>query len=453
MALLFIPAMLLSATALGASAQPAPLNADPGFEQTSAEDLGPWEVRYAIKASDPDSRPRWNAVSRMDPDDPDRGRHLAVEQFGPACGSVYVGQRVALPEQVPLVTLSLDYQTFCPLADRSGSLTVGVMLPETWDAISRDPLEAGVPPKSDAWLIAHTVHDNGEDRTEWTSARVPPSTLMRQLAPHAGQEVVMVVAWATWHDGHDEWARFDNFRLGQPTPWVDSVAWPTRTYRDEPLRVRVTAGGYGEFEVELRYRREAMDEWESIEMTEDNEPTHFRATVPGEALGEPVLLQAAIRHEGHPEHVTAEHTVRVGERPPRPNLIFTPAELQRMCEKADEYEWAGAIRDRIIRVADAWLERDDDPPAEQGGWSHDYVCPEDGARLRFREDHPRKHLCRACGKEWEGEKLDATWRSHMHGRFGSGARHCALAYQLTGDERYGRRAAEILLWYARNYHT
>ena len=451
-ALLCMTAGLIVMTAVGATAQPPPLNADPGFEQVTEDELGPWELRYAIKASDPATRPRWVAVPGTDPDDPQRGPHLSVEEFGPACGTLYVGQRLTLPETLPDLSLSVDFQTFCPMDDRSGSVALGIMLPEAWDAISADPLEATVPPGSDQWIMTHEIHRNRENRTEWTFGETPVQDVARQLEPHAGQEVVMVIGWSTWHDGHAEWARFDNFRLGQPLPRVVPVAWPTRSYRGEPLAVRVTAAGYDDFEVELRHRAEDAGEWESVAMNAEG-AGFFHATVPAEAFDAAVVLQAAMRHRGYPEQVTALHTVRIAERPERPSLLYTAEELQRMREKAEEYDWAGSIRDGIIGSADAWLQRDDDPPAEQGGWSHDYVCPEDGARLQFRESHPHQHRCRSCDREWEGEKLDATWRSHMHGRFGSGAGNLALAYQLTGDERYARRAADIVLWYARNYHT
>lgn len=449
---LLMTAILTMATAVNTTAQPPPLNADPGFEQAADEQLSPWEVRYAIKASDPASRPRWNVVPRTDPDDPQRGIHLSVEEFGGACGSLYIGQRLTLPEELPDLGLSVDFQTFCPMDERSGSVALGIMPPDAWDAISADPLEAGVPPESQQWILIYEIHRNRENRTEWTHGEVPVQDVTGQLAPHAGREVVMVIAWSTWHDNRAEWARFDNFRLGQPLPRVAPIAWPTRSYRGEPMQLRVAASGYGQFEVQLRYRPEGAAEWERVEMAAE-EAGFFSATVPAEALDAPVVLQAAIRHEGHPEQVTSPHTVGLAERPPRPNLLYTTAELQLMRERAEQHEWARAIRDRILQTADAWLQRDDDPPSGQGGWSHDYVCPEDGARLQFRESHPHQHLCRSCGREWEGEKLDATWRSSMHGRFASGARDCALAYHFTGDERYGRRAAEILLWYARNYHT
>lgn len=449
---MLMAAMLFATAPVETTAQPPALNADPGFEQAIEDDLGPWEVRYAIKASDPTTRPHWNVVPRPDPDDPDRGRHLSVEQFDRACGTLYIGQRLTLPEELPDLGLSVDYQTFCPMDERSGSVALGIMPPEAWDAISADPREADVPPGAHEWVLLHEIHRNREVRTEWTQGEVPPGSVTRQIAPHAGSEVVMVIAWSTWHEGLEEWARFDNFRLGRPLPRVAPVAWPGRSYRGEPLPLRVTATGYAEFEVQLRYRPEGEDAWESVEMTAE-EAGFFQATVPADVLEAPLVLQAALRHEGYPEQVTDAHKVGIAERPPRPNLLHTPAELQRMREKVEEYEWARAIRDSIVGSADAWLQRDDDPPSEQGGWSHDYVCPEDGARLRFRESHPHQHLCRSCGREWEGERLDATWRSHMHGRFGSAARNLGLAHQLTGDERYGRRAAEILLWYARSYHT
>ncbi|MFW6151384.1 MAG: heparinase II/III domain-containing protein, partial [Verrucomicrobiota bacterium] len=132
--------------------------------------------------------------------------------------------------------------------------------------------------------------------------------------------------------------------------------------------------------------------------------------------------------------------------------MYTKAGLKAMRQKIKKYKWAKeawankkADADRAIR------KNDETPPERGGGWSHDYTCPADGARLKFREDKPHAHLCPVCGKEWTDKKRDATWRGYMHGRFADRANNCSMAYQITGDGKYAREAIRILTWYADHY--
>ena len=94
---------------LGAGEDPALLLDDPGFSAVTLESMGRWEVRYAIKDSDPASRPRWHVVPRLDDGDPAHAQHLSVEEYGPAAGRVLIGRRIQLPRSIEGLEFSLDF--------------------------------------------------------------------------------------------------------------------------------------------------------------------------------------------------------------------------------------------------------------------------------------------------------------------------------------------------------
>ncbi|MCC7491490.1 MAG: heparinase II/III family protein [Fimbriimonadaceae bacterium] len=136
---------------------------------------------------------------------------------------------------------------------------------------------------------------------------------------------------------------------------------------------------------------------------------------------------------------------------PHPNLFYDAGDIARMKARLDRFEWAREAFASVQQTADAWVNTTAEPPLQQGGWSHDYACPADGARLTFRLDSPHRHRCPACGQEWEGPTFDATWVSHRHGDFLDAARNLALTWQIGGERRYGLAAARIVDWYAQHY--
>ncbi len=417
-------------------------NTDAEFDGARAEDLGVWEVRYAHKSSEAKSRPRWRVVPRSDDE---RETHLSVEPTGQAGGTVYIGQRLTLPASpIPPAELAVTYKTYCPLAERSGGLDIAVFSPATWDELSPEvSAAAAIAPD----IFRTTVHPNGHDAIEWTEARAMGSQLQRALELHAGEEVVIALAWSTWHPAEEEWAKFDQFWIGDARPLLRPLAWPTWHFADEPLLLRVEA--WGAESIELRLQRGDGPE-QSIPMTAADELL-FEATVPPGTGDDGLKVEAVMTARDGQVLTTGPHQVRTTRRPTHPGVLFDLDDIERMRAKIRAHEWAKSTYLSIERNADKWLARTDEPLVQSGGWYHDYVCPDDGGRLSFREDSPTRHLCRSCGKEWTGPKLDAVWIASMHGGWASGARDMALVYQLTGDGEYGRGAARVLLFYARNY--
>lgn len=444
-----LAAMLLMGAAVSAPGDPASLLADPVFDAYREDNPGRWQVRYAIKTSEPDSRPRWRAVPRTDAADAGRGQTLYLEKTGAAAGAVYIGQSVRLPDPLPAsLEFSVEFQTYCEIEGRSGEVTLSVFSPEAWGQLAADPETAGQP--LEEALFSQTVHTNREDVTAWRTGRAVPTDLRAALARHAGQEVVVAVVWSTWHPSSVEWARFGSLWLGEPRPSIEAVAWPRFAYPDEPLVLSVLAVGTPPEAVTLQYRPVGQEgTWQSAPLAVAGEG-RLAGSVPAAALTGPLQVRAVLR-AGGTEMATPTVEVGMTRRPTHPNLFYNAAEIARMRAKAREFEWAGQIMARLRRGADAWLESPADPPAEPGGWSHDYTCPADGARLSYRDDQPHKHLCPNCKQEWEGPKLDASWRGTRHTNFSTIARDLALVYQLTGEERYARAAARILVWYADHY--
>jgi len=94
----------------GAQQEPPSLTRDSGFDEARDDALGPWELRYVRRMRVPTTRPNWKAWIRVDEKNPSRGRHLSLEQEGPASGIVYIGQIVRLPEAGAALEFSFDYR-------------------------------------------------------------------------------------------------------------------------------------------------------------------------------------------------------------------------------------------------------------------------------------------------------------------------------------------------------
>lgn len=183
---------------------------------------------------------------------------------------------------------------------------------------------------------------------------------------------------------------------------------------------------------------------------EPEAPTVYSATLPSNATETAAEVQATICAEQCDEKLTtARRTLRITERPEHPNLFFSKAELERMRAKLERFSWARAVFRRIKQNADNWLTREFKPQVISGYWWHHYNCKDCGARLSM--EGPHRHVCRHCEKVWDNDTLYHVYWSKVHGDHAKAARDLALTYQITGEEKYARRAIEFLLWYADHY--
>ncbi len=405
-----------------------------------------WELRYVLKMSTPQDRPRW--VAKPVPATADERAHLAVEETGPAAGGLLIGRRVRVPENLAASELAATFQTFCPMANRSGGVELGVMLPEVWDRLGRSAEAAVPPPGAGEWLAVQTIHPNREDVLEWKRSALR-GAFFTPLEERRGKDVVVAVLWSTWHPGSEEWFRLAELHFGEAQPWIAAAAWPRSARTGEPLALRIEAWAPPPCVLEFGWRPVGGADWQWQPLAAAG--NQFEARLAGEATRQPFEIKARLTGTDGTVLETSVHAVKLRQAPAKPGVFYSSEMLAAMRGRMAAEEWARRIAEGIRANAEAWRERRDEPPFGAGGWSHDYVCPEDGARLSWREDHPRDHLCRRCGKEWQGEKLDGNWRNNMHGRFVRAARDSALAAHLYGEPAYAETSRHILGWYARHY--
>lgn len=78
-------------------------------------------------------------------------------------------------------------------------------------------------------------------------------------------------------------------------------------------------------------------------------------------------------------------------------------------------------------------------------------CPDDGATLRFDPWSPERHECPRCGKAFSGDRHYRNWARAQHLWLAERTAELALVAALTGDERSGGRAVELLASYEELY--
>ena len=91
------------------------------------------------------------------------------------------------------------------------------------------------------------------------------------------------------------------------------------------------------------------------------------------------------------------------------------------------------------------------PVARNGGYYHDYFCPDHAAELIFDEHTPHMHACPIDNRVWSGVPFDDAWLWTANRRLAQRAFRLALLWRLDGDAAHLAKAREILVDYARIY--
>lgn len=143
-------------------------------------------------------------------------------------------------------------------------------------------------------------------------------------------------------------------------------------------------------------------------------------------------------------------TASAAERP-HPFLLVNREEIAAAKEKAARQPWARTALAHLITAANSALSEPAAAPEKVGQWPHWYSCPKHGARLQAVT--PTQHRCPVDGEIFTGDPYDAVVVGREHSRLAAAARDTALAYQFTGDSKYARHAAAILLAYAARYNS
>jgi hypothetical protein len=143
----------------------------------------------------------------------------------------------------------------------------------------------------------------------------------------------------------------------------------------------------------------------------------------------------------------------------------SPTALQprghRSAEDADKRcEWAQRRWRLWLQNGDGWIKETVTLPPRGGNWYHYYACPEHGAALRTGErigEWQWEHICPVDNKRFRSDPThpeqdyDGCVLMTVHGQMANRVRDLGILYQVTGDVRYARQAAEIALRYAERY--
>jgi hypothetical protein len=132
-----------------------------------------------------------------------------------------------------------------------------------------------------------------------------------------------------------------------------------------------------------------------------------------------------------------------------PSVACTPEELVRLRQA---YRGTGPEHDVVARQvssADEALKREVVFAPEGGQHNQWYQC--DKCQLALETIDATHHRCAKCGQVYGGYPYDNVIYGRMHQRLSRDLSACAWAFALTGDEKYARRAREILVGYAERY--
>ncbi|MFI5380589.1 MAG: heparinase II/III family protein [Tepidisphaerales bacterium] len=147
---------------------------------------------------------------------------------------------------------------------------------------------------------------------------------------------------------------------------------------------------------------------------------------------------------------------------PHPCLLITASQVTAIKQRLPNDTEAMATLDAIQKRIDASLGKTIELPPRGDNWHHWYVCPEHGNRLKTgRKIGPWQweHICPVGGETLKGDPskpqtdFDGCCLAAVHTGLVSEARDAGLLFQITGDARYAKHAAGILLAYAAKYES
>ena len=147
---------------------------------------------------------------------------------------------------------------------------------------------------------------------------------------------------------------------------------------------------------------------------------------------------------------------------PHPRLLLSKEGIAELKERIAAAPWAAASWNALKARVDRELTKPIELPPRGGNWSHNYVCPEHGARLKQGKQigpWQWEHICPVGNHVLRGDPSKATLDfdgnviSSIHENYAREIADDGLVYQVTGDARYAAHAREILLAYAARYLT
>lgn len=145
--------------------------------------------------------------------------------------------------------------------------------------------------------------------------------------------------------------------------------------------------------------------------------------------------------------------------PAHPRLLFNAQGIVSLKDKITRPQWTDAWKEYRASV-DQMLAEPFGLPPRGGNWSHNYVCPEHGARLKRGKktgDWEWEHSCPAGNHILTGNPakanldFDGNVIAEIHSKNAGQALRMGVIFQLTGDAACAARAKEILIAYAKQY--
>src|SRR5689334_2869765 len=146
--------------------------------------------------------------------------------------------------------------------------------------------------------------------------------------------------------------------------------------------------------------------------------------------------------------------------PPHPRLLLSAEGVAQLKERIAAAPWAKDAWKELKANTDKALKKPVELPPRGGNWSHNYVCPEHGSRLKQGKQigpWQWEHICPVGDHVLRGNPEKATLDfdgnsiASIHAGYAREIVDDGLLYQVTKDQRYAARAREILLAYADRY--
>ena len=148
--------------------------------------------------------------------------------------------------------------------------------------------------------------------------------------------------------------------------------------------------------------------------------------------------------------------------PPHPRLLLNGDGIAALKQRIVAAAWASSSWNELKARADRDLKKPIELPPRGGNWSHNFVCPEHGARLKQGKKigpWQWEYTCPVgnhvlCGDPDKATlDFDGNAISEIHASYAREVINDGLVYQVTGDKSYASHAREILLAYAERYLT
>lgn len=160
--------------------------------------------------------------------------------------------------------------------------------------------------------------------------------------------------------------------------------------------------------------------------------------------------------------LTAPSPAQTNTLSQHPRLLLSTEGIAALKARIAAAPWAEASWKDLKARVDRGLAKPIALPPRGGNWSHNYVCPEHGARLKQGKQigpWQWEHICPVGNHVLRGDPskgtldFDGNTISGIHEDYAQEIVNDGLVYQVTGDAHYAAHARDILLAYAERYLT